>query len=72
MCFFIIYCILLFVDKVWSMGQMGYNKTAGVSGRWSLIRDLTEPFRLQILSVLRFHYVMIYYFVTTKFCPWAR
>ena len=33
---------------------MGYNETAGVSGWWSLIRDLTEPFRPQFLSVLRF------------------
>ena len=35
------------------MGQMWYNKNAGVSGEWSLTRDPTKPFRPQIWSVLR-------------------
>ena len=35
-------------------GSDGDNETAEVSRGWSLIRDLTEPFRPHILSVLRF------------------
>ena len=35
-------------------GWDGDNETAEVSRGWSLIRDLTEPFRPHILSVLRF------------------